>query len=113
MNLVEIYSIFLKLCVISLTTVTIVPTEEEGDCPCHIVVSHLGHHFAVDLTDNSGDPLTAPEIQTQLGRVKAAAAALGPPQGVNFLTALERTAWAKVGTSIGLFTDRVPFLQLR
>ena len=73
-------------------------SDDEGDCPSHIAVMHKGHTFFINALDDSGEVLTPPELETQMRTIKKRCQDLGPAQGVNFLTAEERTKWARVRT---------------
>ena len=55
-----------------------------------------GHIFRLETLDNNGEILTAPELEVQLQKIKDMSIALGPAQGVPFLTSMERTSWAEV-----------------
>ncbi|GFS05585.1 carnitine O-octanoyltransferase [Elysia marginata] len=70
-------------------------TEREGDCPSHIVVMSKGHIFCMETLDDNGEILTPPEMEAQLQKIKDRSIALGPAQGVPFLTSMERTTWAE------------------
>ncbi|GFO13667.1 carnitine o-octanoyltransferase [Plakobranchus ocellatus] len=70
-------------------------TEREWNCPTHIVVMSKGHIFRLETMGDDGEILTPPEFEMQLQRIKDESIALGPAQGVPFLTSMERTAWAE------------------
>ncbi|XP_005095716.1 peroxisomal carnitine O-octanoyltransferase isoform X2 [Aplysia californica] len=69
-------------------------TDEEGSCPDHVIAMCKGHPFVVHTLDESGEILTAPELQTQFQRVVDRCKTLEPAQGVQYLTSEERTRWA-------------------
>lgn len=71
-------------------------TESEGPAPTHIVVMCKGHIFRLEVLDDEGRTLTAPELQSQLQRIYDQAGSLPPAQSVSFFTSLERTQWAHV-----------------
>ncbi|RUS79407.1 hypothetical protein EGW08_012820 [Elysia chlorotica] len=70
-------------------------TEREGDCPSHIIVLSKGHIFCLETLDDNGEILSPPELEAQLQKIKDKSIALGPAQGVPFLTSMERTSWAQ------------------
>ena len=71
-------------------------SEREGDCPSHIVVMSKGHIFQMETLDDNGEVLSAPELEAQFQKIKDQSIALGPAQGVPFLTSMDRTSWAEV-----------------
>ncbi|XP_064614133.1 peroxisomal carnitine O-octanoyltransferase-like [Liolophura sinensis] len=71
-------------------------TESQGDSPTHLVVLCRGQIFSFELVDNSGEILTAPEIQRQFERIKKKCEASPPGPGVGALTGDMRTTWAKM-----------------
>lgn len=70
-------------------------TESEGKCPTHIVVLHKGRIFSFNAVDDNEDPLTVPELQSQLQYIHDKCEEMGQGPSVGILTADERTSWAK------------------
>ncbi|GFO28282.1 peroxisomal carnitine o-octanoyltransferase [Plakobranchus ocellatus] len=70
-------------------------TEEEGDCPTHVIVMSKGHIFCLEMFGEDGELLTPPEIEVQLEKIKDKSIALGPAHGVPFLTSMGRSTWAE------------------
>ncbi|XP_055889957.1 peroxisomal carnitine O-octanoyltransferase-like isoform X2 [Biomphalaria glabrata] len=70
-------------------------TESEGFCPTNVIVISNGHIFSITPFDDKGEILTVPEIQFLLQQVRTRSKLLGLGQGLTYLTAEERTKWAK------------------
>ncbi|GFO28287.1 carnitine o-octanoyltransferase [Plakobranchus ocellatus] len=87
-------------------------TEKEGDCPTHVVVMSKGHIFCLEMFGEDGELLTPPEIEVQLEKIKTKSNALGPAQGVAYLTSMDRRAWAEArGRLIKLHPQNEETLQ--
>ncbi|CAL1532423.1 unnamed protein product [Lymnaea stagnalis] len=70
-------------------------TEDEGDCPSHLIIISKGHIFSIDVVDGNGEILTPPELQSLLQQIKDRSLELGASHGLTYLTAEERTKWAQ------------------
>ncbi|XP_061811439.1 peroxisomal carnitine O-octanoyltransferase-like isoform X1 [Nerophis lumbriciformis] len=69
-------------------------TEQEGNCPSHLVVMCRGRIFTFDALCD-GQILTPPELLRQLSYVKERCQGRPDGQGVAALTSDDRTRWAK------------------
>ncbi|XP_077978570.1 peroxisomal carnitine O-octanoyltransferase-like [Glandiceps talaboti] len=77
------------------TLVKAFKTESEGPCPSHVIIFRNGHMFSLDIIDENGEPVTAPEIQNQLAYIKSKCEGQPAAPGIGALTALDRTTWAE------------------
>lgn len=70
-------------------------TEEEGDCPSHVMVLMKGRIFIFDTLDDSAKPISPLEWESQLKEIEYYCEVNGPGPGVAALTNGERSQWAK------------------
>ncbi|XP_052247535.1 peroxisomal carnitine O-octanoyltransferase-like isoform X2 [Dreissena polymorpha] len=71
-------------------------TDSEGKAPSNIVVLCRGRIFNMTVIDDSGEPLTAPELQAQFQRVRDQCDREPEGPGIGALTGDNRTSWAQI-----------------
>ncbi|XP_052246538.1 peroxisomal carnitine O-octanoyltransferase-like isoform X2 [Dreissena polymorpha] len=71
-------------------------TESEGKAPTNIVVLCGGRIFNMTVIDDSGEPLTALELQAQFQRVRDHCDREPEGPGIGALTGDNRTSWAQI-----------------
>lgn len=70
-------------------------SEEEGDCPTHIIVLCHGHIWLMNPWDDKGNSMTPPELETQLRHIRETSDEMGKGPGVPVLTCDNRNNWAQ------------------